>query len=66
MLPKRRFWRAEPDSQKSECAFDALTPLKSASKNAERECGEQNVALSAFGKRRMKNVEKNIDKNNKQ
>jgi hypothetical protein len=37
--------------------------MKSASKNAERECGEQNVALSAFGKRRMKNVEKNINKN---
>jgi Zn ribbon nucleic-acid-binding protein len=30
-------------------------------------CGEkQKVALSALGKRRMKNVDKDIDKNNKQ
>jgi hypothetical protein len=29
-------------------------------------CGEQKAALSALGKRRMKNVDKDIDKNNKQ
>ncbi len=31
----------------------------------ESQRGEQKVALSAFGKRRMKNVDKNIDNNNK-
>jgi len=29
-------------------------------------CGEPKVALSALGKIRMKNVDKNIDKRNKQ